>query len=633
MLTYMRNRSRTWVKWIIFGAIIIVFVFWGGSSYFGKESNMVAKVDRHIITLQQYSKAYEDTLKGLQDRLGTAPTPDMIKALGLREKVLDQMVDDYILSVEAAKAGVTISDQELQEVIQSYPPFLQDGKFSESNYRRILDYQRLTPADFEDMQRKDLLKQKFFGLITENVIVSPEEVASYYKYQNDAFDLNFIAVDAQQFMKDITVTDQEAGLYFDKNKEKYKVAPKITLSCIMFPAANYLDKATITQEEAMDYYNSHKSEFSTEAKVHGRHILIALPPEADANQVQQKMAIAKKVYDDAKAGGDFAALAKQYSEDKDTKASGGDLGSIAAQGLPKPIKDAFDKMKPGGVAGPVRTNLGIHILKLESKEDAKQTPFEEVSAKVIQSMKARRALILAGDDADTSFKDIYEQGTQNFAAYAQKKGLQMKDIGPFAQGDDIGLPNAGSITKDAFLIPKGEMTNKPVEIGDAYLIYLVKDKVPSRIPELFEVKNAVVKDVGISKALDRAKTYAEGLKKNPGQLNSMPHQTTGAFKRTSGAVPQLEMIQGVMNDLDKLKSPRTYTAGGKTYIVWLGQVQEADLKTADPAQFKQMNSELQNRKKEMAISQYKEDARKRHTVTVSKEKVSPRGLNDLPDNN
>jgi peptidyl-prolyl cis-trans isomerase D len=297
------------------------------------------------------------------------------------------------------------------------------------------------------------------------------------------------------------------------------------------------------------------------------------------------------------------------------------------------MREAFDRMKPGEVAGPVRTQFGFHILKLESKEEAKQTPFETVSAKVIQSMKARRAMILAGDEADEAFKEIYEQGTQNFAAYAQKKGLQVKDIGPAAAGDDIGLPNA-SFLKEAFLLPKGEMGNKAVETGDGYLIYLVKDKVNSRIPELAEVKARVAQDLALSKALERAKLYAQGLEKNRAQLESMPHQTTGAFKRTSGSVPKLELIPGVKDDLDKLASPRTYTAGGKMFIVWLGRVQPADLRSADPAQIKSIGEELLNRKKELVISQFKKDARSRHKVTITMDtKSRPLGPNDLPDNN
>lgn len=93
MLTYMRNRSQKWVKIIVFGIIIFVFVLWGGSSYWGSEANKIAKVDRHIITTTQYSKAYQDALKRYQNKYGEALTPDMIKQFKLKETVLEEMID------------------------------------------------------------------------------------------------------------------------------------------------------------------------------------------------------------------------------------------------------------------------------------------------------------------------------------------------------------------------------------------------------------------------------------------------------------------------------------------------------------------------------------------------------------
>jgi len=635
MLTYMRNRSKTWVKWIIFGAIIVVFVFWGGSTYWSREANMIAKVDRYIITNQQYAKAYEDVIRGLQERVGSALTPEMIKAMGLKERVLDEMIDDYILSVEAGKAGVTVSDEELQSVIRSYPPFQENGQFSERNYRRILDHERLTPAEFEEKQRKLILKEKFYGMLTENLIVSPEEVMSYYKYQNDTFDLNFLTVDAQSYLKDITVMDQELGLYYDKNKEKYKVPPKVTLTAVLFPAASYADKVVVTPEEVREYYDTHKAEFSTEAEIHGRHILIALPQGADPDVTAQKEATALKVLDEARSGGDFAALARQYSEDPGTKAAGGDLGMMPAGNLPQPMRDAYTKMAKGEVAGPVKTQFGFHILKLESREEAKETSFEDASATVIQSMKASRAKILAGDDADSSFKELYEQGSANLADYARKKGLEVKEVGPFSQGDDIGIAGAAEIHKSAFLYPEGEL-GTVVDTGDGYMIYMVKSKLGARIPELTEVKDRVIQDLKMEKAHEKAKAFAASLEKDRARLESMPRQTTGAFKRTAYAVPQLEALEGVKDDLDKLKTPKTYAAGNRMYVVWLGSLQQADPSTADPAELKKLGSELLKRKKEMAVEQYRQDARKSHKVTIIDEsKVSsrPPSLADLPVNN
>ena len=207
MLTYMRKRSKSWITKFIFGAIIIVFVFWGGSAYWSKEANKVAKIDRYIITQQQFAKAYSDALRLYQARLGDAFTPEVLAQLDLKKTVLDQMINDYIVNDEARKLGVSVSDEELQEAIRTFPAFQQNGQFSLDSYKRLLQYQRMTPAEFEEQQRKAFFQQRVYSMITENIIVSPQEVEAYYQYQNDSFNLHYLSVDAQSFSKDAVVGD------------------------------------------------------------------------------------------------------------------------------------------------------------------------------------------------------------------------------------------------------------------------------------------------------------------------------------------------------------------------------------------------------------------------------------------
>lgn len=620
MLTYMRTRSKKWVKWIIFGAIIIVFVFWGGSSYLTKETNKIAKIDRYIVTQQQYAKAYEDTLRMYQNQLGNALTPEMVKQLDLKNKVLDQIIDEYVLNYEAKKLGITVSDEELQSAIRRFPPFQENGQFSPENYRRLLAYQRLTPAQFEDMQRKEVLKQRIYTLIAENVVVSPTEIASLFKYQNDTFNLGYVAIDTQAYVSGINVTDPEAAVFYDANKEKYKIPPKITLTCILFPSVNYTKDVTVTADDAKGYYDSHKDEFNQKPKVRGRHILISVPQGADAAVASQKKELAQKVYDQVKAGGDFAALAKQYSEDAATKSGGGDFGLVPTDSLPKEMAEAFSKMKTGEVSAPVKTNLGFHMLKLEAREEGKSVTLEEATPSIMEKMKLERAKIFAGDVANKSYQDLYEQGKTDLAAYARSHGLPVKQIGPFAEGESIGIPNAARIVKNAFLYPKGEL-GSVVDTDDGYMIYSVTDKISSRIPELSEVKDRVIADVKRSKSLEKAKAYAARLQKNRTELEAAARLSTGDFKRTAYVIPELGMIPGVKNDLDKLDSPRTYIQGGKVYVVWVQKKQEADMKGADQNQLRKIRDELLSRKREMAVETFLQEARKSHDITIEKEKL------------
>ncbi|MGB4110829.1 MAG: SurA N-terminal domain-containing protein [Desulfomonilia bacterium] len=622
MLTYMRKRSKSWITKFIFGAIIIVFVFWGGSAYWSKEANKVAKIDRYIITQQQFAKAYSDALRLYQARLGDAFTPEVLAQLDLKKTVLDQMINDYIVNDEARKLGVSVSDEELQEAIRTFPAFQQNGQFSLDSYKRLLQYQRMTPAEFEEQQRKAFFQQRVYSMITENIIVSPQEVEAYYQYQNDSFNLHYLSVDAQSFSKDAVVGDEEAAAYYETNKERYKIAPRIVLTAVLFPVERYFDEAAVSVDEARDYYDSHRQEFAEEAKIHGRHILIRVPQDADQTTIDKKRAAAQKIYDQVKAGGNFAELAKKYSEDPGTSAAGGDIGTVPQSSLPASMAEAFSGMKHGEVRGPVQTALGFHVLKLEKKSEAKQRSFEEVSASIVERMRHQRAKIIARDEAGNAHMELFEQGINDLAGYAESKGLETREIGPFAEGENIGIAGSEEFVRQAFTLPQGEI-GAVVETDEGCIIYMVKEKIAARIPEFQEIRSRVVEDVLAQKSLEKAKEHAGDLaKKTLAELNAMSPESTGEFRRTSYLVPKLGMIEGLQDDLGSLQDPKVYTHRNTVYVVWLKEKKEALASGAGENELKRIREELLLRKKEMAIKAFIEEARKRHDVVIDYAKIT-----------
>ncbi|MFA5653456.1 MAG: SurA N-terminal domain-containing protein [Desulfomonilia bacterium] len=622
MLTYMRKRSKSWITKFIFGAIIIVFVFWGGSSYWSKEANKVAKVDRYIITQQQYARAYSDALRMYQARLGDALTPEVLQRLDLKKAVIDQMINDYIMNQEAEKLGVEVSDEELQEAIRTYPAFQHNGRFDLASYKRLLQYQRMTPAEFEQQQRQALFQQRVYALITKSVIVSPQEAEALYKYRNDTFDLHYLTVEAKSFADGIQVSDEEAVAYYEANKEAYKVPPKAGLDMLEFPVESYLHEVEVGLDEARDYYDSHKQEFTEEAKVHGRHILIRVSPDADQTTIDLKRDQAQKIHDEIKAGKDFADLAKKYSEDPGTNFLGGDIGLVPRDSLPGPIGEELYGMKPGEVRGPVQTGLGFHVLRLEAKTEEKLRAFDEVSASLIDQMKHQRARILAHDAAADTHMELFEQGITELAGYAEVKGLKFRQVGPFAENEDIGIAESEEMVRQAFLLPQGEISDVTT-LENGYVIPMVREKIPARIPEFAEVKGRVLADMKAAASLQKARDRAEELAgKEVSDLNAMNPSNTGEFRRTAYLVPKIGMIQGLQQDLDSLKGPKIYTHRDTVYVIWLKEKKEADAAAAGDEGLKAISEELLSRKQEMAIESFVDEARKRYDIVIDYAKIT-----------
>jgi len=323
-----------------------------------------------------------------------------------------------------------------------------------------------------------------------------------------------------------------------------------------------------------------------------------------------------------KAGGNFAELAKKYSEDPGTSAAGGDIGTVPQSSLPASMAEAFSGMKHGEVRGPVQTALGFHVLKLEKKSEAKQRSFEEVSASIVERMRHQRAKIIARDEAGNAHMELFEQGINDLAGYAESKGLETREIGPFAEGENIGIAGSEEFVRQAFTLPQGEI-GAVVETDEGCIIYMVKEKIAARIPEFQEIRSRVVEDVLAQKSLEKAKEHAGDLaKKTLAELNAMSPESTGEFRRTSYLVPKLGMIEGLQDDLGSLQEPKVYTHRNTVYVVWLKEKKEALASGAGENELKRIREELLSRKKEMAIEAFIEEARKRHDVVIDYAKIT-----------
>lgn len=135
-------------------------------------------------------------------------------------------------------------------------------------------------------------------------------------------------------------------------------------------------KIAVSDKELQEYYERN-TKSGANLQVKASHIFIAIPEGADTATVQEKEALAKKLLERAK-GDDFAKLAREHSQDPNTRADGGDLGYFGRGVLPKAIEEMVFSMRVGEVRGPVRADRGFHVIKLVDKRAEAVKPFAEV---------------------------------------------------------------------------------------------------------------------------------------------------------------------------------------------------------------------------------------------------------------
>ena len=137
-------------------------------------------------------------------------------------------------------------------------------------------------------------------------------------------------------------------------------------------------RVTVSDDEVKTYYKQNEKLVEGDRQSHLRQILVAIPDHASDADIDTKRRVAAKVVELARGGTSFVELAKQFSDDDGTKASGGDLGWVGKGVLVDALDEAMAQMEPGDVRGPIRTGRGWVVLQLVEKKAGDVKPYDEI---------------------------------------------------------------------------------------------------------------------------------------------------------------------------------------------------------------------------------------------------------------
>jgi len=146
-------------------------------------------------------------------------------------------------------------------------------------------------------------------------------------------------------------------------------------------------KVNVTPEDIERYYTANLSDYEQSPEVTVSHIMFRLPEDAPQGEVDRAMQRAEQVHEELEDGEDFADLARQYSEDPAAE-GGGSLGTFRTGTMLDALNDAVEDLDVGEYSDPVRSSVGIHIVRLDARSDAAHTPIEELSDGIREKLYA-----------------------------------------------------------------------------------------------------------------------------------------------------------------------------------------------------------------------------------------------------
>jgi len=631
MLRILREHASSWLLKFILLAVAVTFILWGGSSLIKeKKVNYAAKVNEVTIEWSQYSDAFQNAIKQYREALGPSFSEKMIEELHLKEKILDNLIAKILILQEAKRLGLSIPDEELRETIESVQAFQVNGQFDKRNYERSLRINRMTPEQFEQSQRENLLLSKAVSLIKMNSgKVSDEEVLGTYIFENERIDLAFVKVAPDSFKGQVHANEIEIKDYFQKHQEEFRIPTFIRIQYLLFRPSDFEMKVQISPDEIKRYYEARKDTFKIPKQLRVRDILIKAGPQDTADQLEAKKKKAEEILGKAKKTKDFGSLAKQYSE-AENASKGGDLGWIQKGMLGEQVEPILFSMKAGDLSEVLVGKDGFHILKIEEVKEEKQKSFEEVKDQILLALKKEKAKAEASRKAEDAFYSLFR--SRDLEGYSREKDIPIKTTGLFKEGDDI--PDMGKnplFYSSAFSLKLGEISSV-VNIPPNFYILKLVNKKDSQIPSQNEVKEEVTRKVIAAKAEEKARQAAEDLLnqirtgksiRDVAREKGYPLEETGFFTRTAGVIPKIGPAREVMEILASLTEknpvPKEVLKTKDGYFV----VRLSGYEPADQSKFQLVKKNLEKRliyqKQEESFQNWLEQLRSKAKIDINKD--------------
>lgn len=510
MLSFMRKNAKSWIVKLLFGIIIIVFVFfYGYSGTRNKKDTVLASVGDKKITIAEYQEEYKNQLQFYRSIYQGKITDEMIRQMGLKQKALENLIDREILLQEAERGNIQASPEEIRKSIMESPVFQENGAFSQKNYERALRYYGLSMADYEQSQGKGLIIKKLQDLVKSAARVSDKEIRERFLSENEKLKIEYLSFSPDQIKEKPQVSEKEIESYYKKHAEEFRVPELVKCNYIIFSPQEFENKVVVQSVDLKAYYQMDTERFVEPKKVKARHILLKVAKTDPPEKEQAVKKRAEELLQKLKNGEDFAKLAEKNSEDPGSAAKGGDLGYFKQGDMVKPFEEAAFALKPGELSALVRTPYGFHIIRVEDVKEAHTKTFEEVKGILEKELRQEEAKKIARDEANRAFNRLFK--SKDIEDYAKKNSLALKQTDYFSFGkgpeDNEGK---NTFSDAAFSVAKGDLA--PIfSLGQSYVLLKVADKKASAIPPVKDVSESIRSIIEREKKTALAKERAEKM--------------------------------------------------------------------------------------------------------------------------
>ena len=507
MLQKIRDRLTGGFAMAILAIIFVPFAFFGVTNYNFLSAGWAAKVDDVEISLFQLESAYQNQLLQLSE-YGELPAPYLAS---IKSGILERLIRDTLVELHVVETGYRVDDAMVTELIQDAPQFQEDGVFNKELYYTWLAQTAQDARLFEAQQRQSIRSSQLQRGIGATAFVTPSEYRRYLNLVGEQRQVSIATFDVAALAETVVVKEEDIVAYYDARPDEFRSPETVDFDYIELRRDWLTQEVEITEEALLRQYEESANRYQQDEQRQARHILITFDDD-EAGAEEQAVALTIRV----NAGEPFEDLARQYSKDGGTAEQGGDLGRILQTQMPGPLGDAIFTMQKGEIQGPIRSDFGFHVVRLDDIIVGGPLPLDQVRGELEAELRTRAAdarfLELERTLADALFD------ANDLEVMAETSGLKVAVATGFTRsgGEPFGGSQAAiDAVFDENVLFNGQISDVIEVDRNRSAVIQVKEYHPEARRSLDQVRSDITFNLQSERALnmtqDRARRFSEAL--------------------------------------------------------------------------------------------------------------------------
>ena len=431
MLEAIRNHAKGWIAKVILGLIAVTFALFGVDSYMqgGNTDEVIASVGNDKISRQEYTQELQNQTdqvrEGMAEKFDRAAT----ETPEFKKRVLDNMLDRKALLIMARQQGFQLNDQYFKSALMRIPAFEDDGTFSQQRFEAILKQRNMTPASFENEVRDSYLLETLTSPVLYGAILSNTSLSQLARILTQQREVSVALLSPAEVAGQVNVSPNDIKHYYERHRAEFTEPEKIRAEYLTLNLDAAMAQIPVSEKEIADFYQANAARLTQPEQRSASHVLIELPKGANAaTKAQLRAKAAQLTAELQKSPLRFAEVARKESQDAGSAAQGGSLGTFGRGAMVKPFDDAVFSMRVGEIRGPVESEYGFHIIRLDSVQPASVAPLESVRAEILTNLRKQKAQVQFSELAESFSNLVYEKADSlKPAADALKLTIQTSD--------------------------------------------------------------------------------------------------------------------------------------------------------------------------------------------------------------